>query len=285
MHLFTHPTRRALPTGSDAAEIYRNMVQYDFQSEIHSGFFLSYYRNFAIPSIARVLAATGEMTSRPMKRSYDTTIVIHEIIANGFDHERSHAMIELLRRVHKGVPGTADDFVYVLTTLLVLPLRWIENHGWRRPTDLEKQSATDFYAELGRRMGLQGIPATFDAACRFLDRYEDEHMGPSDEGAALLGATVAAFATRVPARLRRFTPTIMALMMDKPQVAVALGLKPAPAVLRLPFNALLRLRAVKARTRPLPTSPAFVPGKMSVVAYPDGYTLDQIGPEGKSANV
>lgn len=285
MHLSIHPTRRTSTSGSNAHEIYRNMVQYDFQTEIRAGFFLSYYRNFAIPSIARVLSATGEMTSRPMKRSYDTTIVIHEIIANGFEHERSQAMIALLRRVHKGVPGTADDFVYVLMTLLVLPLRWIERHGWRRLTDLEKQSATDFYAELGRRMGLQGIPATFEEAGRFLDRYEDEHMGPSAEGAALLDATVTIFASRVPARLRRFTPTIMALMMDKPQVAVALGLKPAPALLRLPFNALLRILALRARTRPLPASPAFVPGKMSVVAYPDGYTLDQIGPDGKSLNV
>lgn len=51
------------------------------------------------------------MKSRPMKRSYDTGIVLHEIIANGFEHERSQAMIELYRRVHKRVPGTPDDFV------------------------------------------------------------------------------------------------------------------------------------------------------------------------------
>lgn len=285
MYLFTHPTRSTRPTGTDAHGIYRNMVLFDFKTEIHSGFFVAYYRNFAIPSTARTLAATGEMRSRPMKRSYDTGIVIHEIIANGFEHERSHAMIELLRRVHKGVPGSGEDFLYVLMTLLVLPLRWVERHGWRRLTGLEKQAATDFYAELGRQMGLEGIPATFAEAGRFLDDYEDQKMGPSPEGAMLLEATVPAFASRIPARLRRFTPTIMALMMDKPQVAVALGLKPAPAALRVPFNAVLRIRALQARRRPLPTDPIFVPGKMNVVAYPDGYTLDQIGPEGNSANV
>ena len=265
--------------------IYRNMVLYDFKSEIHSGFFLSYYRNFAIPSTARTLAATGEMKSRPMKRSYDTGIVLHEIIANGFEHERSQAMLQLLRRVHKGVPGTADDFVYVLMTLLVLPLRWTERHGWRRLTELEKRAATDFYTELGRRMGLQGIPATFAEAERFLDEYEDRNMGPSPEGSMLFEATVAAFASRIPIPLRRFTPTIMALMLDKPEVALALGLKPAPVALRIPFNAVLRFRALKARRAPLPTEPVFVPGKMNVIAYPDGYTLDQIGPSGISANV
>jgi hypothetical protein len=280
-----HPTRRSRPEGDDLYGIYRTMVLFDFKSEIHSGFFVSYYRNFAIPSTARTLAATGEMQSRPMKRVYDTSIVIHEIIANGFEHERSRAMIELLRKVHKGVPGTPEDFVYVLMTLLVLPLRYVEQHGWRRLTDLEKRSATAFYAELGRRMGLEGVPTTFEDAARFLDSYEARYLGPSTEGAMLFDATVAAFESRIPMRLRRFTPTILALMMDKPEVAVALGLKPAPAVLRVPFNAVLQFRALKARLRPLPTEPIFVPGKMNVVAYPDGYTLDQIGPEGISANV
>jgi hypothetical protein len=275
---FTHPTRRSRPSGTELYKIYRNMVLFDFQSEIHAGFFVSYYRNFAVPSIARTLAGTGEMAARPLKRSYDTGIVIHEIIANGFDHERSRAMIGLLRRVHAGVPGTAEDFVYVLMTLLVLPLRWVEAHGWRRLTALEKDAATAFYSELGRRMGLGPVPGSFDAACRFLDEYEDRNLGPSPEGAALLAATVPALENRLPAPLRRFSPLVLALMMDKPEVADALGLNRAPGALRLAFNAVLRARAIKVRTRPLPTSPSFVPGTANIAVYPDGYTLDQIGP-------
>ena len=275
---FIHATRHARPTGTDLYGIYREMVLFDFQAEIHAGFFVSYYRNFAVPSIARTLAGTGEMAARPLKRSYDTGIVIHEIIANGFDHERSRAMIGLLRRVHASVPGTAEDFVYVLMTLLVLPLRWVEAHGWRRPTNLETEAAAAFYSELGRRMGLGPVPATFEAACRFLDDYEDRYLGPSPEGAALLAATVPALENRLPVMARRFTPLVLALMMDKPEVADALGLKRAPAALRFAFNTVLRARAVRVRTLPLPTSPSFVPGTANIAVYPEGYTLDQIGP-------
>ncbi|XTR52641.1 hypothetical protein ACOM2C_04555 [Pseudarthrobacter sp. So.54] len=100
MNTALHPTRLARPSGDDLYGIYRTMVLYDFQKEIHAGFFVSYYRNFAIPSIARTLASRGELKARPLKRSYDTGIVIHEIITNGFDSERGQAMTELLRRVH-----------------------------------------------------------------------------------------------------------------------------------------------------------------------------------------
>lgn len=277
MSVFVHPTRRPLPEVGDPFETYRRMVLFDFQSEIHAGFFVSYYRNFAIPSIARTLAGRGEMAARPLKRSYDTGIVIHEIIANGFDSDRGSAMVELLRRVHKGVPGTGEDFLYVLMTLLVLPLRWVRDHGWRPLTRHEKDSAVAFYAELGRRMGLDPAPATFAAAEAFLDAYEARHMGPSPEGAALLESTVAALKNRLPGPLQGRTGTVLALMMDKPEVARALGLKPSPAWLRGPFNAVLRLRALKARTTPLPTRPSFTPGAV-MSAYPDGYTLDMIGP-------
>jgi hypothetical protein len=273
----THPTRLSRPEGDDLYGIYRNMVLFDFQKEIHAGFFVSYYRNFAIPSIARTLADRGELKARPMKRSYDTGIVIHEIIANGFESERGEAMVELLRRVHKGVPGSSEDFLYVLMTLLVLPLRWIEQHGWRRLTPLEEQAAVAFYAELGRRMGLEPAPATFAEAGAFLDDYEARNLGLSPEGAELLGATVAALENRLPKPLRPLSGTVLALMMDKPEVARALGLKPSPVWLRVAFNAVLRFRAAKARRSPLPTSPSFTPGgKMS--SYPDGYTLDMIGP-------
>jgi hypothetical protein len=256
------------------------MVLYDFQKEIHAGFFVSYYRNFAIPSIAKTLAGRGEMAARPMKRSYDTGIVIHEIIANGFDSDRGAAMVELLRRVHRGVPGTGEDFLYVLMTLLVLPLRWVNQHGWRKLTALEEEAAVAFYAELGRRMGLDPAPDTLADANAFLDDYEARHLGPSPEGAELLDATVAALKNRLTRPLRPFTGTILALMMDKPEVAVALGLKPAPSWLQTAYGAVLRSRAAKARRSPLPTSPSFTPGgKMSL--YPDGYSLDMIGPQSR----
>ncbi|MCB5281119.1 oxygenase MpaB family protein [Arthrobacter sp. ES1] len=273
----THPSRLERPSGDDWFSIYRTMVLYDFQAEIHAGFFVSYYRNFAIPSIAKTLAGRGEMQARPLKRSYDTGIVIHEIIANGFDSDRGAAMVELLRRVHKGVPGTSEDFLYVLMTLLVLPLRWVDAHGWRKLTPLEEDAAVAFYSELGRRMGLGPAPSTFFGAAKFLDDYEARHLGPSPEGVALLDATVGALQNRLPRMLRPLTGTVLALMMDKPEVAVALGLEPSPVWLRVPFNAALRLRALRTRMRALPTSPSFTPGGV-MSAYPDGYTLDMIGP-------
>lgn len=277
MHL-SHPSRRTAPVPGDGRELYREMVQHSFSTEMRAGFFIAYYRNFAIPSIARTLAERGETTARPMKRSYDTGIVIHEIIVNGFNSDRGQAMVELLRRVHKGVPGSGEDFLYVLMTLLVIPLRWVERHGWRKPTQAEIDATMAFYTELGKQMGLGPVPASFEEAGQFLDDYENRNMAPSPEGAALLNATAEALAVRLPGRLKGKAPVVISLMMDKPLVVAALGLKPAPKWLQTAFNAVIRVRALLTRFTPLSDAPSFTPGKSGSAVYPNGYELHEIGP-------
>jgi hypothetical protein len=148
---------------------FRTMVLFDLAADMELGFFLSYYRNFAIPSIAVTLHANGEIQQRPMKRSYDTAIVIYELIAGGLDSDRGREMIALLNHVHRNVPGSKDDFLYVLLTLLVVPIRWSQQHGWRQPTRAELAAASRFFTELGSRMNMVGMPATYTEAEQFFD--------------------------------------------------------------------------------------------------------------------
>lgn len=275
---YTHPTRKLNRPTAGPFELYRDMVLYTFRTEIRAGLFIAYYRNFAVPSIAKTLFDRGETTAQPMKRSYDTGIVIHEIITNGFDSERGEKMVELLRRVHKGVPGSTEDFQYVLMTLLVIPLRWIDTHGWRKLTDEERAAAVSFYTELGKRMGLEPAPATFEAAAAFLDDYEARNLAPSPEGTALLDATAEALAVRLPSPIRAWTKNVIALMMDKQEVVPALGLKPAPPWLKNIFGRLLDVYSLAIRTRPIGTEPSFTPGKSGKSVYPHGYQLEDLGP-------
>ena len=275
---FTHPSRLADRHATAPFDMYRDMVLHTFKSEFRAGFFIAYYRNFAIPSIAKTLVSKGETTARPMKRSYDTGIVIHEIIVNGFDSERGSAMVELLRRVHRGVPGSSEDFLYVLMTLLVIPVRWADRYAWRKLTDSERDASLAFYTELGSRMGLSEAPETFEDAAAFLDDYENRNMKASPEGAALMDATAEALAVTLPGPLKSKTRSVLGLMMDKPEVSAALGLKPANPVLKHGFDLLVRARGFLTRFKEVPSQPAFIPGTSGSAVYPNGYKLEDIGP-------
>jgi hypothetical protein len=71
---------------------------------------------------------------------------------------------------------------------------------------------------------------------------------------------------------------VISLMMDKPMVVDALGLKQPPAWLHGAFNAVLRVRALLTRFLPVSFEPSFTPGVSGGAVYPNGYELHEIGP-------
>lgn len=279
-----HPTladslrRQESPSPNDWEATFRTMVLYDLAADMELGFFLSYYRNFAIPSIAATLYGNGEIQERPMKRSYDTAIVIYELIAGGIDSHRGQQMVALLNRAHRNVPGSSEDYLYVLLTLLIVPIRWAQNHAWRQPTGAELAAASRFFAELGSRMNIHGMPETYAEAERFFDQYEATHISPSPEGQKLMDATIQVFQSRLPLPLRPFAARLISAMLADARLVDALGLPQSSRISQGTLNTLLAVRNALHHRRPLKRKPHFTPGKAGSSLYPGGYSLDQIGP-------
>lgn len=251
---------------------------FDLAEEFELGFFLSYYRNFAIPHLAATLSGTGEIEGRPAKRSFDTAIVMYELIEDGFEGERGQAMVDLLRRVHKGVPGSSEDFRYVLTTLLVVPIRFCDAFGRRPTTSAEKRAAVDFYQELASRMGIQGVGNGYEAAETFLDEYELCNALRSDAGDNLMSSTMGLFAERMPRVAATLIPQGLAFMIDDPRVASALNLPSPSRLLQGILRTILKARGMQLRRRPERITSRFTPGQAGSSVYPGGYRLRDLGP-------
>ena len=188
-------------------------------------------------------------------------------------------MVALLNRVHRYVPGNQGDFRYVMLTLLVVPIRWTRQHGWRQPTDSEVEAATRFFRELGDRMHISGLPETFGEAEAILDAYEAKHVAPSAAGHALMDATVRILRETLPGPARPLTRTILSVMFDDDRLTDALGLPRRRKLTAAALNAVLAVRNVRKRSRPLPSRPRFSPGHSGSTQYPSGYALSDLGPE------
>jgi hypothetical protein len=262
----------------DWEQTFRQMTLFDLAEDMKFGFFLAYYRNFAIPSGSATLVRNGEIPARPMKRSIDTGLVIYELIACGLDSERGRHMTALLNRVHRHVPGSQEDFLYVLMSLLVVPIRWTERYGWRKPTQSERDAAARFFRELGTRIHIADIPVTFEAAGEFFDDYERRRMAPSSAGRTLMAATVQVFQSMQPKLLHPVTERMIATMLDDAQLVAALGLPRSTWWSRLALYAGLRVRNAIRRRTPLSTVPSFMPGQPAPPTYAEGYDLAEIGP-------
>ena len=270
------------PTGSqlgltDAHAIYRQMALYDMAFEVQFGLELSFVRTFAVPSIAKLLAGTGEIAARPLKRSLDTALLMYEIVDSGPDGPRGRAVIKMVNQMHRKVPITEDQYSYVLTTFIVPTLRFMDSYGWRPSTETEKQAVTVYYRRVGQLMGLNWLPASYEEAARFFDAYEATNLAPSPEGASLMQVTQDVLATRMPRALRWASPTLVRLMLDD-RLCKALSLRPPAPVARRAFSLAMAARGAVVKRRPPRAEPRFRPGCNGKDVYPHGYELTDLGP-------
>ena len=117
----------------------------------------------------------------------------------------------------------------MLSTFVVVPMRWIGSYGWRRFTETEKVASANYYRRLGTHMNIKTIPATYQDFIALADAYEREHFGFDEGGRAVAESTLKLLATfppsdRIPAPLVRRASFAL---MDDPLLD-ALGV-PAPA--------------------------------------------------------
>lgn len=282
MILIRH-VRRSLDAirGLDPVEnhraIYGNLIFVDAASTMTAGLNMAFYRSFAAPSIAKLLAGTRVAIDEPARRAVDTGILVWEMAMHGFEHERGRAALSRMNRIHSAFEISAEDFLYVLSALVVVPIRFMDRYGWRRAFAQERTASAEFYREMGRRMALREIPADFAAFEAYLNRYEREHFVYTDQAHELLLATGSLMEHRFPKPLRGAVSLLTSTMTDQ-RMRAAGGVRNPPPGLTTLVRLAARLGSRVARWRnPHPTH-RFPNGVAEPMAfYPDGYQIEQVG--------
>jgi ER-bound oxygenase mpaB/B'/Rubber oxygenase, catalytic domain len=251
-------------------------VCFEFPFDTTRALEFALYRTYAVPSIGRLLAETGELTERPQKRYDDTDLILSTICESGYDSPEGRAALRQMNRIHGRFEISNEDFLYVLSAVTFEPVRWNERFGWRRLIDVEREATFRFWCEVGRRMAIRDIPPTYEEFERFNVDYEREHFRPTPEGRAVGVATRNLFLSwfRIPPRLGA---SFVHALMDE-QLLRAMGFPPPPRLVRGAVEAALRARAKLVATLPPRRRPK-IRTTRRLRSYPSGYAIDQLGPE------
>jgi hypothetical protein len=224
-----------------AHAVYRQLA-HDLPTDLRLGLNLGFYRTFAVPSIARALAGTGKMTRQPRARAKATGALIFTLVEHGLSSPAADESIEVLKRLHVGLPVSENEYVYVLAAFCIAPMRWIDRYGPRRTTDEEKNAAHAFYAGIADRMGIGGVPGSYQALAGWMDEYEHTHFAVTPESQALMNATRSLVADRFPALLAPLARAGTDALLDEP-LRSATATPCPPAIVQALVTAALRARA------------------------------------------
>lgn len=253
---------------------------YEFPYDYTRATEFALFRTFAVPSISRLLDQTGEFYERAQKRYDDTDLILSEISEHGYDSERGRAALRRMNQIHGRFRGqiSNDDNLYVLSTFIYEPIRWITRFGWRPLVEQERLALYYYCREVGRRMGIKDIPESTEAYEQFNIDYEREHFRYSETNHRVGMATRDLFlGWYLPKPLWNLGAPAIYAFMDPPLLDAFGFPHPSPAIRTL-VGGSLRLRSRLVRHLPERTKPALRTPRKRRKSYPRGYTIAQLGP-------
>ncbi|MEM8637483.1 MAG: oxygenase MpaB family protein [Cyanobacteria bacterium P01_G01_bin.54] len=265
------------PLAPDPCAIVHQLFGYEFPWDVTRALEFALLKTFCVPSISRLLAQTGEFTHRTQKRYDDTALLIAEIAQWGYDHERGQAAIARMNAIHGRFQISNEDFLYVLSTFIYEPIRWINQFGWRSLTEIEQDIYYQFWCVVGDRMQITNIPNSYSAFEQFHDRYEAEQFQYAATNQQIAQATQTLFLSWFPAPLRPvLAPCADALL--EPLMVPALGAAQPSPWLTQTVRQSLRTRSYLAHLFP-PRQRSHFYTELPNRTYPQGYRIQDLGPQ------
>ncbi len=267
---------RRLDPEQDHQRIMHLSTCWDFPWDTTRALELALFRTFGVPSIAGLLDQTGEFCQRTRKRYDDTDLIVSEMVEHGYDSERGRRALRRMNQIHGRFRISNSDYLYVLSTFILEPIRWNERFGWRPLCEQERQAYYVFWREVGTRMGICEIPASLVAYDQFNRHYEKQHFRYTPANQRVGSATRELFVSWFPYLPRELTRLGIYALMDEALLR-AFGFPSAPRLLRWTAVAALKLRARALRFFP-PRRKARLRTGMARPTYPEGYQIEQLGP-------
>ncbi|HEY6974832.1 MAG TPA: oxygenase MpaB family protein [Chitinophagaceae bacterium] len=260
----------------DHCRIVHLMTGYEFPWDIVRALEVALMRTFCSPRISGLLHRTGEFRKHGQKRYDDTALLVAEFMQNGYDSEKGKFAIQHMNKIHGFYKIENDDFLFVLSTFIFLPIQWIDAYGWRKTTENERQALFYFFKEVGERMHIKSIPCSLAEFEKFVHEYETENFIYEATNHAVGNATVNIVKGWMPFFAKPFVLPVMKCLLDEKMLR-ALGYSFPASFLKATVKTAMRLRAVGLRKITFRKYPSFVTTEYNRT-YPKGYNIKRLGP-------
>jgi hypothetical protein len=264
-----HPER-------DRLRITQLLAMHEFPWDLQQALSFALFRTYAVPSIGRLLFDTGEFTTDTQRRHDDTVLILEGIVEHGPDSPEGRQSVRRMNQMHGSYDISNDDMRYVLATFVVMPVRWVEDYGYRPLRGHEVEATVAYYRRVGALMGIKDLPDDYAGFSRLLDAYEAEHFRPDRKTRAVADATLDLLVSFYPRPLAPAVDLFARSLMDDHLLA-AFGYRRPPAVVRWLSRRALRLRGQVIARLPARRRPTYARDLARVKSYPNGHLVARIG--------
>ena len=249
---------------------------YEFSWDIEKALEFALFRTYAVPSISALLSRTGEFRDRTRKRYDDTELLMSEISENGQDSERGQAAIKRMNEMHGRYRISNNDMLYVLSTFVVEPVKWLKRFGKRAMTTTEVDAWVHYYRALAAKMGISSTPETYIAFEDYHREYELANFRFAKTNAEIGSLTRDLLLSMyAPKPLVPYVRPVVHALCDPP-LRKAMGFAEPPTWLERMLFGALRARAKILGLLPSRRRPRLITNRKRPT-YPMGYEIEKLG--------
>ncbi|HEX5657187.1 MAG TPA: oxygenase MpaB family protein [Polyangiales bacterium] len=260
----------------DFLEIYRLHALGDFPWDTTRALELALFRTYCVPSIGGLLDQTGEFSRRGQLRYEDTSLLLAHVLEHGFQADGLRSL-RRINQLHGRFAISNEDMLYVLSTFVSVPMRWLERFGWRPLLEAERIGAHNYYRALGTHMGIRDIPDSWQRMLAFGDAYERAHFAFNEASARVGEATREILVRWFPRPLAPLVRNAVYALLDPP-VRTSFGFPAAPAPFQRAIERTLRARARVLAHLPARTSLGTPTGEIMLRVRKPDHAIDALGP-------
>ncbi|MFH8568047.1 oxygenase MpaB family protein [Streptomyces sp. NPDC017993] len=269
---------QTLDPKTDHERIHRRSSDSEFPWDYGRGLEVAIWRTCCVPSISQVLDGSGEFALHAQKRYDDTRILLGELVRGGYDSERGRQALRQINQAHRRFTIANDDMLYVLSTFIYEPIRWIDRWAWRRTSETERLAAFYFYVEVGRRMNIRDLPTDYDAFERFNRDYERTHFRQVPSNHRVGTQIMKLYSSWYPRPVSDLVAATLPCRLDE-EARHALSVARPPR-----WAQALNVLGLRGHARAERMAPALMarlmtrPTARTYPGYPHGYRISDIGP-------
>jgi hypothetical protein len=261
----------------DCQRIMHLSFGYEFPWDSIRALEVALYRTYCVPSISALLDRSGEFYRAAQRRYDDTSILVAEMCEWGYEEGRGREALERMNWAHSHFKIANDDFLYVLSTFIYEPVRWIDRFCWRRTSRHEQLAYYFFWRNVGQRMGIRDIPPSYEALEAWALDYERATFRYTETNRKIGEATRDLFASWYPKVVAPVVHRGIYALLDETMLA-AFGFPRPNPLLKSAVAGGLALRGRVVRFFPPRRTAHFFTDTRNRT-HPTGYAIAHLGPE------
>ena len=116
------------------------MTGYEFPGDVIRSLEMALMKTFSSPKVSTYCTAKGSSEGRDRSDMMAQPCLWRNLCRMGYDGERGRQAIADINTIQSFYQIENDEYIFVLSTFVLLPIQWVDTYGWRKTTYNERQA-------------------------------------------------------------------------------------------------------------------------------------------------